>query len=185
MQGAPMPGLFHPAAYRVEGGEDLRGGGSGDAVAMIAAGTRKGVYDGLCDFYHGFSGEGAESIGGGAGGILRASYGPAWRGGDGDPGERGGTSFPSRAGAMGHGNAVGNWWTPDRMRHAEERLQKEAGLSEIGAAGLVARWAGVEAAGGPASRNPRSGAFGIASDSDRASAAWRAIRISTIRSVMP
>lgn len=38
---------------------------------------------------------------------------------------------------------------------------KHAGLSEHGAAGLVARWAAVEASGGPGSRNPRSGAEGI------------------------
>jgi hypothetical protein len=56
---------------------------------------------------------------------------------------------------------AGDWWTSDRRRHAIERLQNEAGLSRWGASGLVARWAGVEAPAGPASVNPKSGAFGI------------------------
>lgn len=56
---------------------------------------------------------------------------------------------------------TGDWWTKDRRSHAIERLQNEAGLSRWGAAGLVGRWAGVEAAGGPASVNASSGAFGI------------------------
>ena len=47
------------------------------------------------------------------------------------------------------------------MAHAVDRLMKEAGLSHEGAAGLVARWAGVEAGGGPTSVNPSSGAQGI------------------------
>jgi hypothetical protein len=63
---------------------------------------------------------------------------------------------------FGGGNrGVGGWWTPERVKHTADRLQKEAGLSEMGAAGLVARWSGVEAAGGPSSRNPKSGAEGI------------------------
>ena len=53
------------------------------------------------------------------------------------------------------------WWTPDRKAYALNYLVS-AGLSHYGAAGLVSRWANVEASGGPASVNPRSGAFGIA-----------------------
>lgn len=49
--------------------------------------------------------------------------------------------------------SVGTWWTADRVQHAVTRLMNEAGLSEAGAAGLVARWAGIEAPGGPASHN--------------------------------
>jgi hypothetical protein len=56
---------------------------------------------------------------------------------------------------------VGGWWTDERMQHAAGRLEKEAGLSPMGAAGLVARWAAVEASGGPTAVNPRSGAAGI------------------------
>jgi hypothetical protein len=56
---------------------------------------------------------------------------------------------------------VGGWWTPERMQHAADRLEKEAGLSSMGAAGLVARWASVEASGGPTAVNPKSGAAGI------------------------
>lgn len=64
-------------------------------------------------------------------------------------------------GGAGAGKVESHWWTPERQKHAVETLQKQAGLSEMGAAGLVARWAGVESAGGPASVNPSSGAFGI------------------------
>lgn len=64
--------------------------------------------------------------------------------------------------ALGKGAATGSWWTPARMAHAVDRLQKEAGLSKMGAAALVARWSGIEAGGGPGAVNPRSGAFGIA-----------------------
>jgi Phage tail lysozyme len=66
-------------------------------------------------------------------------------------------------GALGFGGGnkgVGGWWTPDRMSHAVDRLMKESGLSREGAAGLVARWAAVEAPGGPTSVNP-NGAQGI------------------------
>src|SRR5690242_19036012 len=53
------------------------------------------------------------------------------------------------------------WWTPDRQRYAVAVLTG-GGLSLYGAAGLVSRWMNVEAAQGPASVNPTSGAFGIA-----------------------
>ena len=55
----------------------------------------------------------------------------------------------------------GAWWTPDRMQHISDRLQKEAGLSPVGAAGLVARWSSVEAGAGPSAVNPKSGAAGL------------------------
>jgi Phage tail lysozyme len=54
------------------------------------------------------------------------------------------------------------WWTPERQAEAVDYLIDKAGLSKWGASGLVARWAGVESAGGPTSVNPNSGAFGIA-----------------------
>lgn len=56
---------------------------------------------------------------------------------------------------------VGGYWTAERRAYAIDRLMKEAGLSAWGAAGLVARWAGIEAKGGPTSVNPRSGATNI------------------------
>ena len=55
-----------------------------------------------------------------------------------------------------------SWWTNERKTYAARALMSGAGLSAMGAAGLVARWAYVEASGGPSSVNPRSGAFGIA-----------------------
>jgi hypothetical protein len=61
------------------------------------------------------------------------------------------------------GNAgVGGWWTKDRRDYAINYLIKNAGLSPMGAAGLVARWSAIEATGGPTSVNPKSGAAGIA-----------------------
>lgn len=53
------------------------------------------------------------------------------------------------------------WWTADRQRYAAQYLMSGAALSAFGAAGLVSRWVNVESSGGPASRNPSSGAFGI------------------------
>ncbi len=53
------------------------------------------------------------------------------------------------------------WWTPDRVDQAVTHLQRNANLSPIGAQGLVARWANVEAQGGPNAVNPNSGAVGI------------------------
>ena len=69
-----------------------------------------------------------------------------------------GGETPARGGT----SSVGNWWTPERQKYAVEYLIKHAGLSKWGAAGLVARWAAIEAKGGPSSVNPNSGAFGIA-----------------------
>ncbi len=54
------------------------------------------------------------------------------------------------------------WWTNERKRYAAQYLINNASLSPMGAAGLVSRWANVEASGGPTSVNPSSGAFGIA-----------------------
>jgi hypothetical protein len=55
------------------------------------------------------------------------------------------------------------WWTPQRQAFAVDYLVDNAGLTAIGAAGLVSRWANVESTGaGPASINRSSGAFGIA-----------------------
>lgn len=55
-----------------------------------------------------------------------------------------------------------SWWTSDRVSYALHYLINNAGLTPVGAAGLVSRWKNVEASAGPASRNPYSGAFGIA-----------------------
>ncbi len=66
------------------------------------------------------------------------------------------------AGGGAGGGKTGKWWNSERQAYAIDYLMKHAGLSEHGAAGLVARWAAVEAAGGPGSRNPNSGAEGIA-----------------------
>lgn len=61
----------------------------------------------------------------------------------------------------GHFVHGGHWWNGARYAHAVERLEKEAGLSPLGAKALVARWAFVESPNGPASVNRTTGAFGI------------------------
>lgn len=57
-------------------------------------------------------------------------------------------------------SSTGEWWTPERQAYAANYLVKNAGLSKYGAAGLVARWAGVEASGGPSSYNSQGGGNG-------------------------
>lgn len=55
------------------------------------------------------------------------------------------------------------WWTAERQAFAVDYLVDNAGLTPIGAAGLVSRWANVESVtAGPAAVNPGSKAFGIA-----------------------
>jgi hypothetical protein len=75
---------------------------------------------------------------------------------------RGGVNMGGGIGSQGpvvmsNSKGVGGWWTDDRMKHMADRLEKEAGLSPMGAAGLVARAAGVEAPGGPTSANALGG----------------------------
>ena len=53
------------------------------------------------------------------------------------------------------------WWTPERQQFAINHLMKNAGLSEVGAKAMVARWAYIEAPNGPGEVNPTSGAQGI------------------------
>ena len=72
---------------------------------------------------------------------------PTWLGG------RGGGGKPDFNGG------IKGFWTPERMAHAVDRLEKEAGLSHMGAAALVARWTR-EAPGGPSTVNS-IGATGI------------------------
>lgn len=92
------------------------------------------------------------AMGGGGGG----------RGGSGGPSIRHGTGGGANIADPGGRGHVGSWWTPERRQTAIDYLKKNAGLSDIGAQGLVARWAGVEAAQGPSAVNPSSGAIGIA-----------------------
>jgi hypothetical protein len=68
--------------------------------------------------------------------------------------------------SVGDGNAAipnmgkKGWWTPDRIKHATNRLVNEFGFSQYGAAGAVARMM-LEAPGGPSTMNS-TGHFGIA-----------------------
>lgn len=79
------------------------GGGKSDAVQIIAAGTRKGVYDGLFDFYNAMQ---AAKTGGAIPGVTPASFetGPGGAGagaGGPDGGEGGGGGGRGGAGAGG------------------------------------------------------------------------------------
>lgn len=67
---------------------------------------------------------------------------------------------PSPIAEVGWG-PLGKWWTSDRIKHAVDYLQKNAGLTQVGAAGLVARWSAIESRSGPGAVNPISGAEGI------------------------
>ena len=155
------------------------GGGSNIEGAIyrgVSEGTKTGIKDGLREFF--FSG-----IGRLAGGYTNGAIGPiaAFSGAAGaSAGASGGwADFATSAGGrrssdfnsprfsgpvpQGRGGGTpGRWWTPDRMQHAVNYLKENAGLSDAGARGLVARWSTVEAARGPTSVNPTSGAFGIA-----------------------
>jgi hypothetical protein len=86
-----------------------------------------------------------DAVGGGFWDRVKSAFHSLF-GGHGGGGSGSNEPSPTSAG-------VGGWWTPDRIKHATDRLMKEAHLSEPGAAGLVARWAGVESAGGPTSSN--------------------------------
>lgn len=55
---------------------------------------------------------------------------------------------------------IPGWWTPERMAHGVSRLVSEAGMTEIGAAGLIARFT-QEGGGGPTTVNAKGGATGI------------------------
>ena len=86
---------------------------------------------------------------------MREGYGSHPGSFDGTGGSGGGGGQPSHP-------ATGAWWTPDRMSHAVDRLESEAGLSHEGASGLVARWSGIEAGAGPTAYNPAAGGhYGI------------------------
>jgi hypothetical protein len=80
-------------------------------------------------------------------------------GGGGNGGERGVGGTPPAANGNG-GAAQHGWWNNERLSYAYNYFKK-AGLSEDGAAGLVARMAYREGMFGPGSTNPRSGAYGI------------------------
>jgi hypothetical protein len=120
-------GLFHKESYtggfESEGPNPLRAmqssikfpaeetlGGTGgnstnDAINTIAIGTRKGVYDGMIDYYQYLLGtkSGGEGAPGGAGGVTRASFG--LRGQGGSPAGTGRAS--GLGGGIGEGGGLG------------------------------------------------------------------------------
>lgn len=175
-KGLGRDGLLHKSSF--DGGAngllhlaDFRSGSSEDP---IAAGTKTGVLAAFRELMQqraldtksgggkpdliqaSYEAPGALGFGGGSLdryglGDLRRHRGAAPSGSHPDDGPVSGFGKPRR----------GKWWTPERQAHAVGRLEAEAGLSEAGAEGLVSRWANVEAASGPTSYNPKSGAAGI------------------------
>lgn len=126
--------------------------------ARLGSAVQDGVAKGIMRGLEAVSGIGASSSSSG-GSSSFAGFGGSGRASIFDAARRG--RMPA-AQSMMQGKAVGGWWTPERRAYAIEYLMKHAGLSEHGAAGLVARWAAIEASGGPSSVNPKSGAEGVA-----------------------
>lgn len=145
---APPPAGADPGTTRRN--ENRVGSSARDGVA-------KGVARGL-EAVSGMGSAGGASGGGGASAAISGRSAGRWSGNQmlGAAASRGRMPVPRSL-----GGASGKWWTSERQRYAIDYLMKHAGLSEYGAAGLVARWAAVEAKGGPGSRNPRSGAEGV------------------------
>lgn len=148
--------LFHNAAYTDEASA-ATGSAAFGLGKMIAEGTKAGV---LAAFREMMAEREAEA------GAAGARFSAASLGGGGEGGVYGGSGGHrygggGRVSSKGFTGGTGKWWNSEHVTHAVDRLMKEAGLSREGAEGLVARWAGVEAAGGPTSRNPASGALGI------------------------
>jgi hypothetical protein len=152
-------GLLHNASFG--GGVSNTVGGNTALEASLATGTKLGFLAAFRELSAissdaGGMGKGMQNASWGASGTGGGGHGGGGGGGSGfgDPTGEGGKAFRGKAG-------IGKWWTADRVQHAVERLKKEAHLSQAGAEGLVSRWASVEAAGGPKSVNPISGARGI------------------------
>lgn len=131
-------GLIQPAAL---------GGGGGFGAGRSFGGGRFGGLGG---------GEGGD--GGGFGGVPGPSV-PSIGGALGGPklsGQSGigpalGANDPV-AGAGGGASGGKGWWTPDRLNFGVNYLMKNAGLSKVAAQGLISRFAGIEAPGGPGQR---------------------------------
>jgi hypothetical protein len=98
----------------------------------------------------GGSDEGAGSQPGGVGGGTATQGGAA---------NDNAVTGPGSSGAPGSVGRHG-WWTPERKQYAVDYLMKNANLPEVSARAMVARWAGVEAQGGPSEVNS-IGATGI------------------------
>ena len=134
------------AAYTTEGPNPLRaaqssikfpaeetlggagGGSTSDAINVIAIGTRKGVYDGMVDYYQyllGTKGGAGEGPPGGAGGLTRASYGPG--------GQGGAPAGTGRAGGLGGGEA-----TPMGGLAGKAGLEYPTSLDQLREAGKAA-----------------------------------------------
>jgi hypothetical protein len=107
--GPPIPKLpFAPIAYNPDEGKPgaAMGGASssrGDAVSIIAAGTRKGVADGMCDFWQTLKGMKERA---GLAGVTPASFEPGSGGLGGGAGGLGG-SLRGTGGGSGLPDAAG------------------------------------------------------------------------------
>jgi hypothetical protein len=110
---------------RLDKGASGSSSGTSNAIQVIATGTRKGVYDGLYDFYQAMRG-----LAGKGGGVMPASYetgagGPGGGAGGLPSGSGGGGRPDDGAGAGGHPGAPG---TPaGRIGHAVRRQREGSG----------------------------------------------------------
>lgn len=109
-----------------------------------------------------------------SGGGFWSKVGSAISGFFGMGGGSGGAANAGPLNAVGASAGERGWWTAARQKHAYDRLTKEAGLSDMGAKGLISRWVNVEASGGPnESNNIGGGHYGIAQWSrSRGASVW-------------
>ena len=73
----PADGLPNPLKSAMPGAGAGAGAGESSAIRIIALGVRKGVYEGLYDFWQSMKAMGGAKPPGGSGGITPASYEPA------------------------------------------------------------------------------------------------------------
>lgn len=126
--------------------DDAAGAANGSAVSGVT-GWLKEKARRFNPFSSKSEGGGAETAPGETGGGVPPAAVP--------PGQPGTSNAPAKVGRTG-------WWSPDRKQHAVDYLMKNAGLPEISARAMVARWAGVESTGRGASEVNSIGATGIA-----------------------
>ncbi len=173
--------------------EETLGGGAGstgDAINTIAIGSRKGVYDGMVDYYQYLLGmTGAKAAGDKTGGLARASFG--LRGQGGAPEGTGRIGGLRGLGAIGEGGGIGTGTGEDNVRPGQGRgkepeteatadFWRQHGYPESAVAGIIGNLKHETGGGGnldPNNVNRAEGAIGKYQDrGDRASGlkAWAA-----------
>lgn len=132
--------------------EDLLFGPKNNGTGMNGWVRRK--WEGVKNF---FSSPPEQSSSGSASGAASQSG----AGNSAGTGSSPGSPQPGTSDAPAHVGRTG-WWTSDRKQHAVDYLMQNAGLPEVSARAMVARWAGVESTQRGASEVNYIGAQGIA-----------------------